>query len=339
MIEEIDEDEIVDMNIGFAGHAVEPKNDLIALIDADTIAFIACLGAEEINMLLPRSFYTDEEWEEIVNNPTYKEDADEYYTIDIPTAIERCVEKIDKIKERTGCQEVELHFSSGRKNFRYTLYPEYKANRTERPPVGLKEVKVKLSEMYNSYTHTKWEADDMVVCKKREDAEKYLLCAIDKDVLYALPGRHFNYFEANYYVDTTHVLRDMEFIEVTEDHAKYWSYLQVIDGDKSDNIKGPKRIGPQTMIPFFGGTKPKPAIKKLPEVMKHVPAGLTHKELWKACVDAYEAKGLTEDDAVLNMNLVNMHMLQSDSLGSLPDRRCLVKENGYEIIEWRPYEL
>ena len=339
MIEEINEDEIADIDVGFAGHLAEPKNDLIALIDADTIAYVACLGAEETNLLLERSFYNDEEWEEIVNNPTYEEDADEYYTIDIPTAIERCVEKIDKIKERTGCQEVELHFSSGKKNFRYTLYPEYKANRTERTPLGLKEVKEKLAEMYDGQIHTKWEADDIVVCKKREDAGKYLLCAIDKDVLYALPGRHFNYFEANYYVGTTHVLRDMEFIEVTEDQAKYWPYMQVINGDTSDNIIGPNRIGPQTMIPYFGGTKPKPAVKKLHEAIEHVPAGLTHKELWKACVDAYEAKNLTEFDAVLNMNLVNMNMLQSMGNRPVPQKcKCYVEENGYEIIEWRPSE-
>ena len=36
--------------------------------------------------------------------------------------------------------------------------------------------------------------------------------------------------------------------------------------------------------------------------------------------------------------LVNMNMLQSDILLVPKGRKCFVEENGYEIIEWRPYE-
>ncbi len=330
-----EEEEMVYLDIGFAGAILEPKSDKIVLIDADTIAFIGCLGAEEVNMVLPREFYVDEEWEEIEANPTYSEDDGEYYTSNFSGALERCEEKIAKILDLTGCQEVELHFSSGKSNFRFDLYPEYKANRTVRAPLGLREVKLALLDKYAGDIHTRWEADDIVVCKKRENPEKYLLAAIDKDVIYALPGRHFNYFEANYARGDTLVIVDMQFVEVTEKLAKYWPYMQIINGDTSDNIIGPKRIGPQTMIPYFGGTKPKPAVKKLQDVIDYVPDDLTQRELWAICVAAYEDKNLTEFDAVLNMNLVNMNMLTS---ASTQDKKVYTSHNGYSILEWRPNE-
>ena len=48
--------------------------DKIALIDADTIIFSACVSTEIVEELLPKSFYSDVEWMEIESNPYYNEE-------------------------------------------------------------------------------------------------------------------------------------------------------------------------------------------------------------------------------------------------------------------------
>ena len=39
---------------------------------------------------------------------------------------------------------------------------------------------------------------------------------------------------------------------------------------------------------------------------------MTNKELWLAVEEAYKIKGRTAEDAVLNLNLVDMNLLQAD---------------------------
>jgi 5'-3' exonuclease len=283
MIDDIEgSDTITDVDIGLGGVILPPKNDLVALIDADTVAFTACLNVEE-------------ETEE------FNEETQEFDTVfasDLEAAIEKAEEKLQKILERTGCLTCELHFTAGRENFRYAIFPEYKANRTGRAPLFLKEVKEALLERYPGSIAKGWEADDIVVYLKNKEPDKYMMVAVDKDVLHCLPGTHFNYYESSLYNI------DMKFITVTEEEAKIWPYLQCIYGDKTDNIPGCKGIGKA-------------------RAKKFVREGMSHDELWEGVVSAWNSKGMTEEDAQLTMQLVNMH--------------CLVEEEGkYMIKLWEP---
>jgi len=277
-----EEIELVDIDLDIDGNVKPPKNDKIALIDADTIAFTACLNVEEECEVLPQEFYSDEEWDEL--KPKIKDGV--YYNVDELAAIAKAKEKIDRILDKTGCKDVELHFTGGHKNFRYSIYPEYKANRKNmRVPAKLREVKEALCKMYKGTIHTKWEADDAVV--HYYDKNKYILCAVDKDVLNSIEGRNFNYYESGLYNI------EMKWMEVDKYTSITWKYLQTLIGDKTDNIIGLKGIGPA----------------KAQKILKGL---MTNKELWLAVEEAYKIKGRTAEDAVLNLNLVDMNLLQAD---------------------------
>ena len=202
-------DEVADISVDTFGGVIAPKNDKIALIDADTIAYTACLSTEVEVEAMPRDFYTEEEW----NVLNVKDGV--HYEIDLNLALEKAEDKIQRILDRTGCQSFELHFTGGRDNFRYEVYPGYKAKRVDlRTPAGLNDLKVMLCEKYNGVIHTKWEADDAVVFYKNKEYDKYTLCAVDKDVYNSVPGTHFNYYESGHYNI------DMKWIDVSIDTAR-----------------------------------------------------------------------------------------------------------------------
>jgi DNA polymerase-1 len=283
MIEDFEDlsgtNEVVDISIDAFGGLVMPKNGLVALIDADTIAFTACLATEVECTALPRDFYTEEEWSmlNIVDGV--------YWEIDLDLALQKAEEKIQRILDKTGCSSVELHFTGGRENFRYDVYPGYKAKRVDlRTPTGLNALKVMLCEKYNGTIHTKWEADDAVVYYRNEFPEKYIMCAVDKDVYNSVAGKHFNYYESGHYNI------DMKWVEVSESTARMWPYLQAITGDKTDGISGCNGIGPK-------------------KVMKFISESMAEEELWEGVCSAYASKGLTMIEALMTMNAVNMNLL------------------------------
>lgn len=277
-------DEIVDIDLDIDGKVMPEKNDKIALIDADTVAYTACLNTEVAGETFTEEFYTTKEWEELINDPQY--DAEEgilYETCPIQ-ALAKAEEKLNRILEKTGCQGVDLHFSGGRENFRYEVSPEYKANRTGRAPAGLSQLKKDLAEKYDGTIHTKWEADDAVVYLMDRYPKRFILCAIDKDVLNSIEGRNFNYYESALYNI------EMKWAEVDRHTALTWRHLQTLMGDKTDNIIGLKGIGPA----------------KAAKILKNC---FSHKEMWEAVCNAYEAKGRTGDEALMNLNLVDMRLL------------------------------
>jgi len=298
---DVDLDDIVDINLDIDGKVMPTKHNKIALIDADTIAYTACLNVEVAGDVLGEDFHTKEEWEDIQSDPQY--DADEmllYETCPVQ-ALAKAQEKINRILDKTGCQTVELHFSGGRENFRYKLYPEYKANRTGRTPAGLQRLKKDLCELYNGTIHTEYEADDMVVYKVEKYKDKYILCAIDKDVLNSVAGKNFNYYESALYNI------EMKWVEVDRYASMTWRYLQTLMGDKTDNIIGLKGIGPA----------------KAQKILK---GKMSHKDLWLTVCDAYIMKGRTKDEALMNLNLVDMKLLQDDGSIKLRTHKELLSE-------------
>ena len=253
------------------GVVLPPKHNKIALIDADTVAFTACLAAEE------ETTEFDENNNEVA-----------VFVGDPLEALQNAEDKIQRILDRTGCQTAELYFTGGRENFRYVIFPDYKANRrgpkAQRAPVNLAEVKQLLLERYEGNIATGWEADDMVVYLKKHNPDKYIMCAVDKDVLNSVPGEHFNYYESS------QRNKDMTFVEVSEKQAKMWPYLQTILGDTSDNVPGCKGIG-------------------IAKAAKFINEDMTEEELWDGVLTAYSSKGMTAEQAQLTMQLVNMHTL------------------------------
>lgn len=270
--------ELVDINIASNGSVIV-ADDRTLLIDADTLAYTACLNAETEIELLPIDFYTDEEW----NSFTESERAEGVaYRGNIKLAIANALAKLDKIKELTGCSKYELHFTSGKESFRYKIYPEYKANRKElRAPCNLGAVKEYLASMHNGFIHTEIEADDAVAYLSRMYPNEYIVCAVDKDVLNAISGKHFNYYES-----AKHNI-DMRWIETDAKQAFLFPYRQAIMGDRSDNIIG---------LHGYGEKK----------VVKLIPDDCNIEDAPQLLVDAFVKNGRTKEEALLNYELCYM---------------------------------
>ena len=261
------------------------------VLDADTVAYAVCSAVETEQELLPESFYAPEEWEEIVTDPRYVAAKHCIYEIDIDEAIEAAIEYIKAIQQATLTKEVEVYCSSGR-NLRYMLDSEYKLNRSDiRYPNGLKEVKAAIVKHFGGELCTDYEADDIVVYRKRTDPD-VILSSVDKDVLKSVPGRHYNYYNSERYG-----IRP-KWVETSQDEADKFPYMQCLMGDQADGIRGVHGIGP------------KKAEKLLAEAT-------TPAEMWEIVVAQYIAYGMTGRDALRTMRLVNMHQLAEDSNGNL----------------------
>ncbi|MGE4420555.1 MAG: hypothetical protein AB7D38_12110 [Sulfurimonas sp.] len=293
--------DFTDIAIGDYGQLLPEKNpNLAALIDADTIAFNACLAVETEEVVTAdmididtvtidgeQKLLTIELWNELTGYDTTIDTVSVYSSLGVDAAVSEAVNKINRIIDLTGCGAgAELHFSVGRIHFRYMLTPDYKSKRkTTRYPLYLTEVKEALTKLYEgSFCHSAWEADDAVVFKKRFWPSKYILCALDKDVYNSLEGTHFNYFESQKFN------KQMGFITTTKEQAAIWPYMQAICGDTSDSIQGCPGIGP------------KKALKFINESMNEL-------ELWEGTLRAYRSVGLTAYDAIQAIRLVKMTQL------------------------------
>jgi len=147
----------------------------------------------------------------------------------------RAEDLIDNILVNTEATEYRL-FLTGKNNFRYTIYPEYKAHRPKEKPFWLEKCRQYLIATFNAEVVDGQEADDALGIAQTEDT---IICSIDKDLL-MIPGRHYNF------------VKD-EFQEVTNDSGMRHFYMQCLTGDRSDNIKGIEQIGPKKAEKILAG--------------------------------------------------------------------------------------
>ena len=139
---------------------------------------------------------------------------------------------MQRILTATGATDYSLYIG-GNDNFRYGINPEYKANRKDMPrPEWLQPVRELLVVKYGAEICDNIEADDAlgIAQSKPADAEgnpwykETVIVSVDKDLL-MIPGNHYNF------------VKD-EHSTVTALQGKRWFYVQLILGDKADNIFG-----------------------------------------------------------------------------------------------------
>lgn len=147
----------------------------------------------------------------------------------------RLEDLVDSILVNTEATEYRL-FLTGKDNFRYTIYPEYKAHRPKEKPFWLEAARQYLIATFNAEVIDGQEADDAMGIYQTEDT---IICSIDKDLL-MIPGRHYNF------------VKD-EFITVTEESGIRHFYIQCLTGDRADNIKGIEKIGPKKAEKLLAG--------------------------------------------------------------------------------------
>lgn len=113
-------------------------------------------------------------------------------------------------------------YLSGDKNFRKDIYPDYKKSRVDKvKPRHYEWLKQYLLEYYNTKIVEPLEADDLLSINQSKDT---VIVSIDKD-LFTIPGHHYNFVEnIHSYID--------------ENTAFYWYCVQLLTGDRTDDIPG-----------------------------------------------------------------------------------------------------
>lgn len=113
-------------------------------------------------------------------------------------------------------------FLTGRNNFRYKVDSQYKANRDpSKRPYQLANLREYLVEWWDAEVSDGCEADDLMGLCHDDDT---VICTIDKD-LKTIVGYNFNF-----------VTNTLEYI--TEQQALTNFYVQMLTGDKADNVPG-----------------------------------------------------------------------------------------------------
>lgn len=139
----------------------------------------------------------------------------------------RAERTIRQILEATESIDYWLYLS-GSSNFRYELYPEYKANRRDViRPQWLQLVREFLLIEWDADVTDGYEADDALGIKSTElelIGLKPIICSLDKDLL-QIAGLHYNW-----------VKETLDTINTHDSLVNFYS--QLLLGDRSDNIPG-----------------------------------------------------------------------------------------------------
>ena len=142
---------------------MEYKSEKIAIIDADSICFIAHWNSDDKTFNKPLT--------------------------DILTSTDQI---ISNILITIGANKYIGFVGFGKDQERTMVYPEYKANRKDKLPLEfIKEIKNHMMNKWGFHGLYGIEADDMVN-SVRLKVDNSVICAIDKDLL-MLEGTHYNY--------------------------------------------------------------------------------------------------------------------------------------------------
>jgi 5'-3' exonuclease len=178
------------------------------------------------------------------------------------TELEYCLLRLDRmVREILHVTQADTYeiFLSGEGNFRYDIFPEYKANRKD-------TVRPKWLQPCREYLVTEWkaklahgcEADDLMAIEQRGTKET-VICTIDKDLL-QVPGLHYNFVKNEWY-------------EIYPFGGLKKFYTQLIMGDRSDGIPGIAGLGPVKAGKMLEGCE-------------------TEQEMFDVCREAYDNDAL-----------------------------------------------
>lgn len=132
---------------------------------------------------------------------------------------------------------------SSHTNFRYSVMPEYKANRPVERPEFLDMVEHMIRSMFVCLSWDRIEADDMMGILLTRKPDKYICCTIDKDLM-QVPGWHYNWN------------KDTEPHWVNPEQGNRLFFAQCMAGDPTDGFKGLPRIGMKTAYKILDKESP-----------------------------------------------------------------------------------
>ncbi len=181
----------------------------------------------------------------------------------------KCVKRdLNRIQTELGSfdDEMILFFTSPN-NFRKKILPDYKGHRQRKKPCGFKRVIQELKKEYKVILKDTLEADDSLGIY----ATKYpgnIIVSPDKDMR-QIPGKLYDFKET---------------VEITPEEGAKWHLIQSMSGDNTDGYAGVPGIG----------------VKKATKIFEE--KGYT----WKAVVETFEEKDMTEEDALVNARLARI---------------------------------
>ena len=181
----------------------------------------------------------------------------------------KCVKRdLNKIQNELGSFDDELIlFFTSPNNFRKKILPEYKGHRQRKKPCGFKRVINNLKLEYKVILKDTLEADDTLGMY----ATKFpgnIIVSPDKDMR-QIPGRLYDFKET---------------VDITPEDGARWHLIQTLAGDNTDGYAGVPGIGVKKAEKIFGEK------------------GYT----WKAVVETFEEKDMTEEDALVNARLARI---------------------------------
>jgi len=157
-------------------------------------------------------------------------------------AISRMGNFVDNLIRVKGIDSYEGYLT-GKKNYRSEIAVTYKENRKDaRKPIHYDSLREYLISKWKFEVIDGQEADDAIGIKAYELPEdSCCVMSIDKD-LDMIRGWHYNFVKEDLYY-------------VTEKEAIKNFYIQILTGDRVDNIPGLKGIGPKKAIKFLKDCK------------------------------------------------------------------------------------
>ena len=137
--------------------------------------------------------------------------------------------ELTKLRQRFNSNDILLFFTD-RTNFRKTIDPSYKGNRTKRKPCGYLKLKQWGIDTYPSLVYPHLEADDVLgIVATNGSVKDFVLISPDKDMA-QIPCRIYDLKE--------------EYTQ-TPEAAKRLLYKQCLTGDSTDGYKGCAGVGPK----------------------------------------------------------------------------------------------
>ena len=175
-------------------------------------------------------------------------------------------EAIENIRDMTGAAKVELAFTDT-ENFRKDVYAPYKSNRkNSRKPMHLMRVREWAFSQWECHQWPRLEGDDVLGIIATGDDSTGIYSA-DKDMK-TLPANLWSNDERFFWPNAEAI-------------ADWWWMLQTLTGDPTDGYPGLPGIGKKRGADMLGEPGERPL-----------------EDLWDQVVRAYEAKDLTQDDAL-----------------------------------------
>ena len=175
--------------------------------------------------------------------------------------------ELDKIKKEFFDPTLILFFSHPR-NFRKTLYPDYKGHRNRKKPCGYVRAINALKLQHEVIIMEELEADDALGIYATANPGNCIVSP-DKD-LRQIPGLLYD------------LKSDTQ--TITPEQGRQWHYIQTLAGDQTDGYAGVPGYGVKTSAKLF-------------EEKGYY---------WETVVHAFESKNMTEQDALLNARLAKI---------------------------------